>query len=193
MALALRYVINWSCICCCCSVTQLCMTLCNPMLCSILGFPVLHHLLEFSQTHLHWVGDAIQPSHPLSFPSPPAFNLSQLRAFSNESVLHIRWPKCWSFSFSISPSNELISFRIDWWDLLAVQGTLKSLLQHHSTKASILQHSEWGKKRLSSCPPTFLYFDHEFVKMHIMLMEWRALSGTKHKGDSILAILVSRK
>ena len=122
MALALRYVINWSCICCCCSVTQLCMTLCNPMLCSILGFPVLHHLLEFSQTHLHWVGDAIQPSHPLSFPSPPAFNLSQLRAFSNESVLHIRWPKCWSFSFSISPSNEcsgLISIRMDWLDLLA--------------------------------------------------------------------------
>ena len=153
MALALRYVINWSCICCCCSVTQLCMTLCNPMLCSILGFPVLHHLLEFSQTHLHWVGDAIQPSHPLSFPSPPAFNLSQLRAFSNESVLHIRWPKCWSFSFSISPSNEcsgLISIRMDWLDLLAVKGTLKSLLQHHSSKVSVfwcsaffMEHDYW--------------------------------------------------
>ena len=83
-------------------------------------------------------------SHPLSSPSPPALNLSQNQVFSNESALHIRWPKYWSFSFSISPSNEdseLISFRIDWYDLLAVQGTLKSLIQHHSSKASILWHS----------------------------------------------------
>ena len=88
------------------------------------------------------VSDALLPSHPLSSPSPPAFNLSQHRVFSNESVLCIRCPKYWSFSFSISPSNEysgLISFRMDWMDLLAVQGTLKSLLQHHSSKASILQ------------------------------------------------------
>ena len=106
------------------------------------GFPVHHQLPELAQTHVHWVSDAIQPSHPLSSPSPPAFNLSQHpRMFSNESVLHIRWPKYWSFSFIISPSNEysgLISFRIDWFDLLAVQQTLKSLLQHHSSKASIL-------------------------------------------------------
>ena len=90
----------------------------------------------------HQVGDAIQPSHLLSSPSPPVFNLSSIRVFSNESVLHIRWPKYWSFSFSISPSNSgLISFRMDWLDLLAVQGTLQSLLQHHSSKASFLWHS----------------------------------------------------
>ena len=97
-----------------------------------------------AQTHAHWVSDAIQLSHPLSSPSPPAFNLSQHQSFSNESVLHIRWPKYWSFSFSISPSNECsgpISFRIDWFDLLAVQGTFKSLLKNQSSKASILPHS----------------------------------------------------
>ena len=108
------------------------------------GFPVLYHLLEYAQTHVHLIGDAIQPSHPLLFPSPPAFNPSQLRVFSNESVLPIRWPKYWSFSFSISPFDEysgLISFRIDRFDLFATQGTLKSLLQHHSSKASILQRS----------------------------------------------------
>ena len=109
--------------------------LCDPMDCSTPGFPVHHQLLETAQTHIHCVGDAIQPSHPLSSPSPPTFNLSQHRVFSNESALHIRWPKYWSFSFSISPSNEysgLISFRMDWLDVLAVLGTLKSLLQHHS-------------------------------------------------------------
>ena len=102
------------------------------------GFPIHHQLSEHVQTHVHRVGDAIQPSHP------PAFNLSQHLGFFRESVLQIRWPKYWSFIFSISPSNEysgLIFFRIDWLDLLAVQGTLKSLLQHHSSKASILQHS----------------------------------------------------
>ena len=97
--------------------------------------------LEFTQTHVHWVGNASQPSHPVPSPSPSAFNLSQHQVFSNESVLHIRWPKYWSFSFNISPSNEysgLISFRMDRMDLLAVQGTLKRLLQNHSAKASIL-------------------------------------------------------
>ena len=100
--------------------------------------PVHHQLPELIQTHVHRVGDAIQPSHLLSSPSPPAFNHSQQQGFS-ESVLRIRWPKYWRFSFSISPSNEysgLISFRIDQFDLLAVQGTLKSLLQPHSSKAS---------------------------------------------------------
>ena len=95
-------------------------------------------------THVHLIGDAIQPSHPLLSPSPPAFNLSQHQGLSNESALCIRWPKCWSFSFSISPSNEysgLISLRMDWLDLLAVQGTLKSILHYHSSKASILQRS----------------------------------------------------
>ena len=112
------------------------------------GFPVHHHLLEFAQTHVHWVGDAIQPSHSLLSPSP-ALNLSQHQGLSEwakvlEFKLHIRWPKYWSLSFSISPSNQysgLISFRMDWLDLLAVQGTLKSLFQHHSSKASVFQCS----------------------------------------------------
>ena len=121
------------------------------MNCSIPGLPVHHQLLEFTQTHIHRVGDAIQPSHPLSSPFPPAPNPSShlilcrllfllppippsIRVFSNESTLRMRWPKYWSCSFSIIPSKEipgLISFRMDWLDLPAVQGTLKSLLQHH--------------------------------------------------------------
>ena len=112
--------------------------------CSKPGFPVHHQLLELAQTHVHWVGDAIQPSQPLLSPSPSPSIFPSIRVFSNESVLHIRRSKYWSFSFSIRPSNEysgLISFRMDWLDLLAVQGTLNSLLQHHSLKASILQHS----------------------------------------------------
>ena len=119
-------------------------TLCDPMNCSTPGLPVHHQLPEFTQTLVHQVGDAIQPSHPLSSPSPPTFNHSQHQGLSSESVLHIRWPKYWSLSFSISPSNEysgLISFRIDWFDLLAAQGTFKSLFLHHSSKASILQCS----------------------------------------------------
>jgi len=108
------------------SVAQSCLTLCDPMDCSTPGFPVHHQLPEFTQTHVHRIGDAIQPSHPLSALSPPAFNLSQHKVFSNESVIHIWWPKYWSFSFSISPSNEysgLISFRMDWLDLPAMQET----------------------------------------------------------------------
>ena len=113
---------------------------------SIPGLPVNHHFPESTQTHVCWVDDAIQPSHPLSSPYPPTFNLSQDQGFSNELVLCIKWPMYWSFSFSISPSNEysgLIYFRMDWFDLLVVQGTLKSLLQHHSSKASVLQHSDF--------------------------------------------------
>ena len=135
-------------------IAKICPILCNPMECSTPGFPVLHYLLEFAQTHVHWVGDAIQQSYPLS---PLLFLPSifpNIWVFSNEPALHIRWPKYWSFSFSISPSNEylgLTSFRIDWFDLLALQGTLKSVLQQHSLKASILwcsaffmfQHSHW--------------------------------------------------
>ena len=107
--------------------------------CSMPGFPVHHQLPDLAQTYVHRVSDALQPSHPLPSPFPPAFNLSQHQGLFNGSVLCIRWPKYWSFSFSISPSNEysrLISFRKDWLDLLAVQGTLKSLLQQHSSKAS---------------------------------------------------------
>ena len=115
----------------CCSVTQLCLTLCDPVDCSTPGFPVHHQLSEPTQTHVHHIGDAIQPSHLLLSPSP-AFNLSQHQVFSNESVLHIRWPKYWSFNISLfSEYSGLISFRMDWLDLLAVQGTLKSLL--HTT------------------------------------------------------------
>ena len=116
------------------------------------GLPVHHQLPESTQTHVHRVGDAIQPSHPLSSPSPPAFDFDSIMVFSNESVLHIRWPKYWSFSFNISLSSErsgLISFRMDWLDLLAIQGTLKSLLQHHSPKASILWCSAFFTVQLS--------------------------------------------
>ena len=138
---------------CCCSVAHSCPTLCDPMGCNTPGFPVLHHLPELAQTHVHWVSDAIHHfvfCHsllllPLIFPS--------IRVFSNEWALHIRWPKYWSFSFSISPSNEylgLISFRIDWFDLLAAQGTLKNLLQHHSSKASILWCSPFFMVQLSN-------------------------------------------
>ena len=133
-------------------VDQSCLTLWDPMNCSTPGLPVHHQLPEFTQTHLHWVGDAIQPSHPLSSPSPPTLNLSQHQGlFKWVSSFH-QVPKYWSFSFSISPSNEhprLISSRMDWLDLLAVQGTLKSLLQHHSSKASILQHSAFFIVQLS--------------------------------------------
>ena len=123
------------------SVAQSCSTLCDPMNHSMPGLPVHHQLPEFTQTHVHRVSDAIQPSHPLLLlpPIPPS-----IRVFSNESTLRMRWLKYWSFSFSISPSNDhpgLISFRMDWLDLLAVQGTLKSLHQHHSSKASILRCS----------------------------------------------------
>ena len=119
--------------------------------CSTPGLPVRHKLLEFTQTHVHWIGDAIQPSHPLSSPSLLSI-FPSIRVFSSESVLCIRWPKYWSFSFNISPSNEysgLISFRMVWLDLLAVQGTLKSLLQHHSLKASILWRSTFFIVQLS--------------------------------------------
>ena len=130
------------------SVTQLCLTLCNPVDYSVPGFPVHHQLPEFTQTHVHWVGDAVQPSHPLLSPSPLAFNLPQGQGL-------FQWVTSGGqsiWSFSISPSNEysgLISFRIDWLDLLAVQGTLKSLLQHHSSKASILGRSAFFTVQLS--------------------------------------------
>ena len=130
------------------SVAQLCPTLCDPMYCNTPGLPV-HHQLPFTQTHVHGVSDAIRPSHPLLLlpPIPPS-----IRVFSNESNLRMRWPKTWRFSFSISPSKEhpgLISFRMDWLDLLAVHGTLKSLLRHHSSKASILWRSTFFTVQLS--------------------------------------------
>ena len=120
--------------------------------CSMPGFLVIYHLPELAQTHVHWVSDAIQPSRPLSSLLLLPSIFPSIRVFSSELSLCIRWPKCWSFSFSISPSNqysELISFRIDWFDLLAVQGTLKSLLQHHSSKASIFWKSAFFMAQLS--------------------------------------------
>ena len=134
------------------SVAQLCPTPCDPMNCSTPGLLVHHQLPEFTQTHVHQVSDAISHlilCHPfLLLPSIPP----SIRDFSNESTLRKRWPKYWSFSFNISPSKEhpgLISFRMDWLELLAVQGTLKSLLQHHSSKASILQPSAFFIVQLS--------------------------------------------
>ena len=130
------------------SVAQSCPTLCNSMIRSTPDLPVHHHLLQYTQTHVHRVRDAIL-SHPFLLlpPIPPS-----IRVFSNESTLLMRWPKYWSFSFSIIRSKEipgLISFRMDWLDLLAVQGTLKSLLQHHTSKASILRHSAFFTVQLS--------------------------------------------
>ena len=124
------------------SVTKSCPTVCDPMNRGMPGLPVHHQLLESTQTHVHRVGDAIQPSHPLSSPLLLHAVFPSIRVFSNESALSMRWPKYWSFSINISPSNEhpgLISFRMDWSDFLAVQGILKSLLQHHDSKASILR------------------------------------------------------
>ena len=117
------------------------LTLCSLMDYSMPGFPVLHHLLEFAQTHVHCLEDVIQPPHPLLPPLLLPSVFLSIKVFSNESALHIRRTKYWSFSFSISPSHEysgLISFRTDWSDCLTVQGTFWSLLQHHSFKASIL-------------------------------------------------------
>ena len=134
------------------SVAQSCPTLCAPMNRSMPGLPVHHQLPEFTQTHIHCVGDAIEPSYPLSSPSPPSLNLSQHQGpFKWASSPH-QVAKVLEFSFNISPSNEhpgLISFRIDWLDLLAVQGTLKSLLQHHSSKASIFECSAFFIVQLS--------------------------------------------
>ena len=129
---------------CICSVAQPCLTLCDPMDCSMPGFHVHYQLPEPAQTQVHWLGDAIQPPHPLLSTSPSALNISQHQGLFKWVSSLLQVAKVLEFSFSISPSNEysgLVSFRMDWLDLLAVQGTLKSLLQHHSSKASVFQHS----------------------------------------------------
>ena len=137
---------------CCCSGAKSCPTICEPMDFSMPGFPVLHCLAEFAQVHVHWIGvlsNHLILWHPLLL-LPSIF--PNIRIFSSESVLLIMWPKYWSFHFTISPSNDylgLISFRINWFDILAVRGTLKSLLQHHSSKASTLQHSTFFIVQLS--------------------------------------------
>ena len=126
----------------CYSVTQLCPTLCHLTDCNMPCLPVLHHLLKIAQVHVHCTSDSIQSSYPLMPSSPSTLNLSQHQGlFSKVLTVHFRWPKYWNFKFSISPSNaysRLISLKIDWFDLLAVQRTLNSILQHHTLKASIL-------------------------------------------------------
>ena len=159
----------------------MCPTLCHPIDCSMPGYPVFHHLPEFAQTHVHWVGDAIQPFHILSFPSPPVFNLFQHRVFSNEWALCIRWPKYWRFN--ISTFNEysgLISLRFDWFDLLTVQETLKSPLQHHSLKASVLWSSAFFIVQISH--------PHMTTRKTIALTIWTFVS----KVMSLLFNMLSR-
>ena len=144
------------------SVAQSCPTLCDPMDCSTPGFLVHHQLLEATQTHVHHVSDTIQPSYPLSSLLLLPSIFPSIRVISNESAFHISWPKYWSFSFTVSPSSAhagLISFRMDWLDLLAVQRTLKSLLQHQSSKASILLRSAFFIVQLS---PSI----HDYWKNH---------------------------
>ena len=165
------------------SVSHSCLTLCNPMDCSTPGLPVHHQLPEFTQTHVHRVSDAI---NRLILCCPIFFLTSifpTFRVFSNESVLHIMWPKYCSFSFSISPSNEhpgLISFRMDWLDLLAVQGTLKRLLQLHSSKVSVLWCSAFFTVQLS----------------HPYMTTWKAIAWTRWtfvgKVTSLLFNMLSR-
>ena len=157
------------------------------------GFPVHHQLLELAQTYVHWVSDAIQPSHPLLSPSPPAFCLSSMRVFSNKSVLCIRWPEYGSFSFSISSSNEysgLIFLRIDWFDLLAVQGTLKSLLQQHSSKALIIWCSAFFfPVCLPPEPPLFLENDLRIEFLHNVFQINRVSLGKAFTSHFLLACL----
>ena len=145
----------------CCFVTIWHLTLCYPMNSSKPGFLVLHYLLKFAQTHIHWVGDAIQSYHPLLPPSPPALSLSQPQGiYQRVSSSHQR-PKYWRFNFSISPSSGYsgsISFMIDWFDLLAVEGILKSLLQNHDLKASVLQWLLYG--------PTLIYIEKPELWLH---------------------------
>ena len=155
---------------------------------SMIGLLVHHQLPEPTQTHVHWVSDAIQPSHPLLSPSPPAFNLSQHQVFSNESTLRTRWPKYWSFSFTISPSNEysgLMSFRMDRVHLLAVRGTLKSLLQHHSSKVSILRHSTYFIVQLSQTYKT--------IGKIIALTKWTLVGKVISLLFNMLSRLVRRR
>ena len=134
-----RYISN-ECCCCCCSVSQSCLTLCDPRDCSTPSLPVPHHLPEFAQGHVNCIGNEVQSSHPLTPSSPSALNLFQDQGLFQWVICLLQRQKYWSFSFSISPSSEysgLISLKIDWLDL-AVQGTFRSFLQHHSSKASIL-------------------------------------------------------
>ena len=184
---------DWMCVCVCARALSHFspVWLCDTMDYRLPGFPVHHQLTDLSQSHVHQVSDAIQPSHPLLSPAFPFCLLllpsifPSIRVSSNESVLHIKWPKYWTFGVSISPSNEysgLISFRMDWLDLLAVQGTLKSLLQHHRSKASIL----W-------CSAFFMVqFSHPFMTTGkvIALTRWTLVGKVLSLLFNILSRLV---
>ena len=173
------------CVCVCVyqfsSIAQSCLTLCNPMNRSMPGLPVHHQLPESTQSHVHLVGDAF--SHLiLTLILLPSI-LPSIRIFSNESTVRMKWPKYWSFSINISPSNEhpgLISFRMNWLDLLAVQGTLKSLLQHHSSKPSVLQCSAFFTVQFSH--------PHMTTRKTIALTRWTFVG----KGMSLLLNMLSR-
>ena len=166
---------------------------------SMPGLPVHHHLPEFTQTHVHRASDAIQPSHPLPSPSPPAPIPPSIRVFSNESILIMRWPKYWSFSFSIILSKEipgLKSFRMDWLDLLTVQGTLKSLLQHHSSKASILRRSAFFTVQLSHPYMTTvktIALTKRTLVGKVMSLLLNMLSSSQHKASFNQPRLETRK
>ena len=182
------------------SVAQSCLTLCNPIDCSTPGIPVHHQLPEFTQTHARWLSDTIQPSHPLSSPSPPTFNLSQPQClFKWLSSLH-QVAKYWSYSFSISPSNEyswMISFRMNWLNLLAVQRTLKNLLQHHSSKVfrsntTVQKYSDviTGNNCLTEEIEnifSYLFIDHPFTTKH------HVLNGSGGSCDGITAFYIKKK
>ena len=165
-----------------------CVWLCHPKVCSMPGLPVHHQLLGFTQTHVCWVSDASNHlilCHPLLLP-PSIF--PSMRVFSNLSILRIRWPKYWSFSFNISPSNEysgLISFRMNWLDLLAFQRTLKSLLQHHSSKASILWHSAFFTVQLSHPHLTFTGIKQSKLAWQGRLYFCRRVCYRQRSGSSI--------
>ena len=155
-------------------VTQSCPTLYHPMNHSTSGLPVHHQLLEFTQTHVHWVGDAIQPSHPLVSPSPLPSIFPSIRVFSNESALHIRWPKYRSFRFSISPSNEysgLISFRMDWLNLLAVQGRSPWKKSYDQPRQHIKKQRNYFSNK---CPCSQSY---GFSSSHVWMWELDYLSA----------------
>ena len=172
------------------SVTQSCPILCNHMDCNTPGLPVHHQLLDLAQTHVHQV---TMPSNRLILCRPLLLLPSifpSIRVFSSESALHIRWPKDWSFSFSISPSNEYsrrISFKIDWFDLLAVQGTLKSLLQHHRSKASVLWRSAFFIVQLShpyvTTGKTIALTRQTFVGKAILFLLFNMLSSSKEQAS----------
>ena len=142
--------------------------------CSMPGLPVHHQLPEFTQTHVHWISDSFQPSHLLLFLSPPTFGFPSIRVFSSELALHIRWPKYWGFCLSISPPNEysrVISFMIDWFDLLAVRRTLKSLLQCHNSEASVLWHSGFFIAQLSH--PYITTGKNQYIWIFNHRIKWR--------------------